>query len=103
MPSNRSSASTLEPAIPPLAIRSPIGAVLASACKALPLKRDKAKLTWTVEGVGNTPAIVLISSPRPPRSITLDGTAITDFSHADGLLHIRFPNEARPRELSVEF
>jgi len=84
-------------------VKSPTPRLLASACKALPLKRDKAKLTWTVEGVGNTPAIVLISSPRPPRSITLDGTAITDFSHADGLLHIRFPNEARPRELSVEF
>lgn len=85
------------------AVKSPAPRILASACKALPLKRDKAQLTWTVEGIGNTPAIVLIATAKPPKSITLDGTAITDFTHADGLLHIRFPNEVRPRELSVEF
>lgn len=85
------------------AVKSPAPRLLASACKALPSKHGKAQLAWTVEGVGNTPAIVLIASPEPPKSITLDGTAVTDFTHADGLLHIRFPNEARPRELSVEF
>ena len=73
--------------------------VLASACKALPLKTNQ----WTVEGVANTPAIVLIATAKPPQSIQLDGTAITDFTHAAGLLHIRFPNESRPRVLTVEF
>lgn len=87
------------------AVKSPAPRLLASACKALPLKQDGNKHSWTVEGVGNTPAIVLIASAKPPKSITLEGTAITDFTHSaeDGLLHIRFPNEPRPRELSVEF
>jgi hypothetical protein len=87
------------------AVKSPTPRVLASACKALPLKSDATKPAWTVEGVGNTPAIVLIATSKPPKGIALDGTAITDFTHspADGLLHIRFPNEPRPRVLEVTF
>jgi hypothetical protein len=73
--------------------------VLASACKALPLKLNE----WAVEGIGNTPAIVLVASQQAPKSIQLDGTALTDFEYADGLLHIRFPNEAKPRVLSLQF
>ena len=35
----------------------------------------------------------------------VDGNPITDFVHSadDGLLHLRFPNEAKPRVLGVEF
>jgi len=79
--------------------------VLASACKALPQQRGPARFTWAVEGIADTPAIVLIACAKPPQAVTLDGTAITTFTHsaADGLLHIRFPNESRPRELAVTF
>ncbi|MES2924820.1 MAG: hypothetical protein V4819_24915 [Verrucomicrobiota bacterium] len=79
--------------------------ILASACKALPLKRDDGKLAWTVEGIGNTPAIVLIATAKAPQSIKLDDIEITDFTHSptDSLLHIRFPNEPSPRILTVEF
>ncbi len=73
--------------------------ILASACKALPLKPNQ----WTVEGIGNTPAIALIATDKAPKSILLDGTEITDFTHSDGLLHLRFPNEPRPRVLTIEF
>jgi hypothetical protein len=87
------------------AVKSPTPRVLASACKALPLKSDATKPAWTVEGVGNTPAIVLIATSKPPKGISLDSNAITDFTHslADGLLHIHFPNEPRPRVLEVAF
>jgi hypothetical protein len=88
------------------AVKSPAPRLIASACKALPFAGSEiGRRTWTVEGVGNTPAIVLIATAAAPKSITLDGTAITDFTHSpdDGLLHIRFPNEPRPRQLAVEF
>lgn len=77
--------------------------LLASACKALPLTTEKDNLSWTVEGVADTPAIVLIATAKPPRSIQLDGTELTDFTYSpgDGLLHIRFPNESRPRVLGL--
>ena len=85
--------------------RSPYPEVLASACKALPLRRDHHALVLAVEGVANTPAIVLISAPAPPRSVTLAGEAVKDFrySDADQLLWIRFNNEARPRQLVLHF
>jgi hypothetical protein len=85
------------------AVKSPTPRLLASACKALPLPAATGSLSWTVEGITGTPAIVLIAMPKPPTSIQLDGTELTDFTYsaADGLLHIRFPNESRPRVLSL--
>jgi hypothetical protein len=80
--------------------------LLAAACKALPIRRDDdASLAWTVEGVADTPGIVLISTAKPPRSILLEQKPLDSFTYdtAEGLLTIRFPNEARPRELVVEF
>jgi hypothetical protein len=79
--------------------------VLASACKALPGKQSPDGMELTVEGVGNTPAIALLHSPKPPREITLAGQTIKDFEYsaAEQLLWIRFPNEPSPREMVVRF
>ena len=79
--------------------------LLASACKALPAKRRDGKVAWTIEGVGDTPAILLLSTGKPPRSVQLDQQPLDSFTYdtAEGLLILRFPNEARPRELVVEF
>jgi hypothetical protein len=79
--------------------------VLASACKALPLKDNGKSLTIAVEGVANTAAIVLIRASRDASSITLAGQAVADhtYSAADQLLWIRFANSAAPRELVVRF
>jgi hypothetical protein len=73
--------------------------VLASACKALPLKSG----SWTVEGIENTPAVLLIATDKAPKSITLDDQEITDFTHTGDLLQVRFPNESRPRVLTLGF
>jgi hypothetical protein len=79
--------------------------VLASACKALPAKGDGKSVSWVVEGVGKTPAVVLLHAPQAPRSITLAGQPLdtTAYSASQRLLWIRFANEGRPRELVVEF
>ena len=85
-------------------LKSPEPKLLASACQAVPLKSD-GRLAWTVEGVGDTPAILLLSSPKAPRSIQLDQKPLDSFAYdaAEGLLYVRFPNEARPQVLNVEF
>jgi hypothetical protein len=59
----------------------------------------------TVEGVADTPAIVLLHSPKPPRTITLAGETLTTstYSAADQLLWIRFSNQAKSRELTVKY
>ena len=87
------------------AVRGNEPRVLASACKALPKKRSPTQLVLTVEGVGNTAAIVLLHAPKPPRAITLAGQAVKDFGYsaAEQLLWLRFPNETSPRELEVQF
>ncbi len=87
------------------AVKSERPRLLASACKALPAKRDDGAAAWTVEGVGDTPAIVLISSAKPPRSIQLDQQTVESFTYdaAERLLYVRFPNEARPRNLVIGF
>jgi hypothetical protein len=79
--------------------------LLASACKALPAKAADGSLAWTVEGVGDTPAIVLVAAARPPRSVQLEGRPLDTYAYdaAEGLLYVRFPNEARPRQLLVGF
>lgn len=79
--------------------------LLASACKALPAKQDEGKLAWTVEGVGDTQAVVLIATAKEPRAVLLDQQPLNSFSYdaAEGLLHVRFQNEAKPRELTIQF
>ena len=79
--------------------------VLASACKALPAKQDAHSLSITVEGVMNTPAVVLLRAATAPRSVKLAGQALETFRYdPEGkLLWLRFTNEAKARELAVEF
>ena len=79
--------------------------LLASACKALPAEESSARLSYTVEGVGQTPAIVLLRLPKPPRRVVLAGEPLEnpEYSAEDKLLWLRFENESVPRNLTVEF
>lgn len=79
--------------------------LLESACKSLVLKKESKLITMAVEGVGETPAVVLLRSSRPPVSITLDKETVSDFDYSrkDRLLWVRFTNESRPRTLSIQF
>ena len=79
--------------------------VLASACKALETGRDANSLSFAVEGVAKTPAVVLLGTAKAPKSVALDGEPLTslEFSQKDSLLWIRFGNEARPRTLQISF
>jgi hypothetical protein len=87
------------------AVRGRQPQVLASACKALPAKASAHALSLTVEGVVDTPAVLLLHSSTPPRSVTLAGQPLGSirYSAADQLLWISFSNEARPRELAIAF
>ena len=79
--------------------------LLASACKALPMQNTDKQISFTVEGIEQTPAIMLLESPKPPQSVTLAGEKLTTFEYsaAQQLLWIRFENTSSPRELAVEF
>jgi hypothetical protein len=79
--------------------------LLASACKALLSEERRNHLIYTVEGVGNTSAIMLLESPKSPRQVLLDGKRLENFEYSakERLLWLRFENEVTPRKLTVEF
>lgn len=79
--------------------------VLASACKALPLKDDGKRVTIAVEGVQDTKATVLLHASQDASSIALADESVADhtYSATDQLLWIRFENAATPRKLVIRF
>lgn len=79
--------------------------VLASACKALVKEQSARRVSYIVEGIAETPAVLLLESPRPPVKITLAGQPLTTFEYSpeEKLLWIHFDNKSAPRELSVGF
>jgi hypothetical protein len=87
-------------------VKGPGTRVLASACKALPLKKEKETLSFTVEGVAKTPAIMLLQVPDgAPKTVTLAGEPLTTVEHdqKEHLFWIRFENTSAPRELELKF
>jgi hypothetical protein len=79
--------------------------LLASACRALPEKSDDASTSWTIEGVGDTPAVLLVSAAKAPSAVRLEGKPLDSYEYDSdrGLLYIRLSNEAHPRELRIDF
>ena len=79
--------------------------LLASACKAIVKQQTPGQITFTVEGVGKTPAIMLLESPKAPLFVMLNGEKLTTFEYSakERLLWIHFENQAQPQELSVQY
>jgi hypothetical protein len=79
--------------------------LLASACKALPQKSDRDQISFTVEGVGGTTAIMLLESAKAPQKMTLDGKPLTTFEYSakERLLWVHFQNDASPHGLAVRY
>lgn len=77
--------------------------LLAASCKALPMPGRPGQRAFTVEGVGDTPAVVLLAAKHPPGVVTLAGQRVdaVEYSKADGLAWLHFTNAASPRVLSV--
>jgi hypothetical protein len=79
--------------------------LLASACKAVAKGNTSSQLAFTVEGVANTPAILLVESAQAPKSVALGGNGLETFGYSakEHLLWIHFNNTSAPRELTVNF
>jgi hypothetical protein len=79
--------------------------LLASACKALLKAQTNNQISFTVEGVGDTPAIMLLDSGKAPQAVTLNGKNVTTFEYStkEQLLWIRFQNNTAPQELAVQY
>ncbi len=79
--------------------------LLASACRALPKEQTRHQITFAVEGVGGTPAILLLQSPQAPSGVKLDDKPLTAFEYSakERLLWIHFQNDVVPRLLTVQY
>jgi hypothetical protein len=80
-------------------------ALLAAGCRAVPQKQGADAISVLVEGVANTPGATLFRASRAPISVQVAGKTLDTFRYdgEQGLLWVRFTNEAAPRELSVQF
>jgi hypothetical protein len=79
--------------------------LLASACRARLAKRSAHEIAFSVNGVGNTSANMLLRLAKQPASISLDGKNLQDFTYSaeEKLLWIRFPNNAQIQNLAAYF
>lgn len=79
--------------------------LLASACRSRLKNQTGRQIEFSVEGIAQTAAIMLLQSPQPPQSVTLDGTKLTtfDYSAEEKLLWIRFDNSASRRDLTIAY
>jgi hypothetical protein len=79
--------------------------LLAAACKALLHSQTRDQISFTIEGVDKSPAIMLFESPRAPRDVTLDGNKLTTFEYSPQgqLLWIHFENDAAIHELALHY
>ncbi len=80
--------------------------LVAAAGKHSPVRLEKEGASFMVEGVADTPGIVLLGGiKRTPQSVALGGEKLETFAYSppDQLLWIRFRHLSRPRELTVRF
>jgi len=79
--------------------------LLASACKAVAKAQTRHQISFTVEGVGDTPAIMLLESAHAPAGVRLDGKPLTTFEYSarEQLLWIHFQNDVVAREVAVQY
>ena len=79
--------------------------LVASAGRALRIAQEDKALSFAVEGVAQTPALMLFQTSQAPKSITLDEQPLDqfNFSRTDGALWIHFVNQAQPRKVSLHF
>jgi hypothetical protein len=69
------------------------------------MSQNRKAISFAVEGVAGTPAILLLHSPKAPRAVMLAGETLNsfDFSATQQLLWVHFTNEAKQRELAIAF
>ena len=79
--------------------------VVACAGRVTEEKPSTDAFSCSVDGIQDTPGVLLLRAPRTPKSATVDGAPPTDqrYDAADGLLRLRFPNMARPRRIEVKY
>jgi hypothetical protein len=86
--------------------KQPEPALLACAGKPAHISAGAGELSFSVEGVSETPGVVLIgTNKRSPKKVDLDGQALNTWSYSEteGLLWIHFKNQSSPQRFLIRF
>ncbi len=81
------------------------GQIVASAGEVVQSVSNAHEWSGTIEGIAETPSILLLRVPAKPTLATLDGSPITDqqYDAAHHLLWLRFQSRPRPQKVEVRF
>lgn len=81
------------------------GSIVASAGQVFELESNSKLWKGTIEGIADTPSVLLLRSSKRPKGATLDGAPIKDLTYdaARRLLWLRFPNAAKPQTVEVSY
>ncbi|RYG67940.1 hypothetical protein EON80_12625 [bacterium] len=79
--------------------------VVAAACR---IRNEASKgktISFHASGIAETNAVVLLTLPAAPKTITLNGQPVTasNFDYAEGLLRLRFPNTPEGVQASIQW
>jgi len=81
----------------------PPTSVVAAACRVRDTHVASRAMDFAIDGIDQTQAIICIKLPTEPKSVSIDGSMLSNdsFSVQGGLLRIRVTNQVNPRRLSV--
>jgi hypothetical protein len=77
------------------------GRVVASAGEVQETSADEHAWEGVVEGIADTPCVLVLRAPGIPASVTVNGKAIIDVKYHEGLVWLRFPNSAKAQTVRV--
>ncbi len=82
---------------------SPVGVVIAAACRVKDETADATSISFNADGIENSEAIVCLRLPKAPKAVRIDGNPTSDFEYdASGVLRIRFINHAEPHAVRID-
>ncbi len=79
--------------------------VIAAACRVRDERYANGELRFTAEGIGDTGAVVRIAASHDAKQVSVSGKAMdaSQYDFSGGSLRLRFPNEATPVQVAVQF
>lgn len=77
--------------------------IVAAACRARNQAITGEVITFEADGLPGSPGVVAVKLDKPPRSVSVDGEALAGeaYDFADGVLRLRFTNQAEPMKVTI--
>ena len=79
--------------------------VIASSGEVIEKETSSTRWVGTIEGISNTQAVILLRSPKPPKSVSLEGRGLTKVKYDSKrkFLWLRFDNKPTPQKITIDY